>query len=98
MQGGGNLQLISEYIHRSKLSFVSKYAFAESSFPTLVLLSAHVQRGVMKGQGYLRGAEARIGLGAASTGLGGDAGSHGAGNGVAGAAGALQGLFGDHLL
>lgn len=43
--------------------------------------------------GQLWGAEARIGLCAASTFLGGDAGSHGAGNGVAGASGVLQGLL-----
>lgn len=40
--------------------------------------------------GQLRRAEARIGLCAASMLLGGSAGSHGAGNGVAGASGALQ--------
>ena len=46
---------------------------------------------------HLRGAESRVGLGAAGSDLGGDAGSHGAGDGVTGAGGALQGLLGDHL-
>lgn len=47
---------------------------------------------------YLRGAEARIRLGAAGTVLSGNAGSHGAGDGVAGAGGALEGLLRDNLL
>lgn len=46
----------------------------------------------------LRGAEARIGLGAARTDLGVLTGSHGARHGVAGACAALEGLLGNHLL
>lgn len=48
--------------------------------------------------GCLWGAEARVGLAAACASLGGGAGGHGAGNGVAGAAGALQRLLCDDLL
>lgn len=60
--------------------------------PTMALLSMSVQWGPLEGWSWgkiLRGAQARIGLGAASAGLGVDAGSHGAGNGVAGTGGAL---------
>lgn len=40
---------------------------------------------------------ARVGLSAASTGLEGNTGSHGAGDGVAGAGGAVHGLLVDNL-
>lgn len=84
---------LDQYIHKSKsVIFEQIHVFVSSSRPNLGPLEyVCAVRSFLEVEveGDLRGAEARVGLGASSTGLGVDAGSHGAGNGVAGTGGAL---------